>query len=219
VLTQPTLPNQTCIISNGTGTLAGENITNVVIDCTTNSYLVGGFIDGLVSDNFVTLSMNQGDEFLVATDNVNFVFNDSITDGTGYNVTVQSQPTSPNQTCEVTNGSNTLMGDDVIDIEVNCLTNSYTIGGTVIGLENGNNLVLQNNQSDDLIVSDSGVFSFNTGVNDQTNYQVEVLNQPTNPIQNCQITNPTGTVNGTEINNVIILCDISTELIFRNSFD
>ena len=41
VLTQPTNPNQTCVVTSGNGTV-NSNITNVSVACTTNTYTIGG---------------------------------------------------------------------------------------------------------------------------------------------------------------------------------
>ncbi|MCP5492945.1 MAG: hypothetical protein H7A23_00170 [Leptospiraceae bacterium] len=46
VLTQPTLPTQTCSVVSGSGTMAGVNVT-VVVNCTTNTYSVSGTITDL----------------------------------------------------------------------------------------------------------------------------------------------------------------------------
>ncbi len=219
VLTAPSMPNQTCEINNESGVLAGQNVTNIIIECTTDSYMIGGFTNGLALDNFVTLSMNEGEEFLVIKDNINFVFSNAIEDNTTYDITVQSQPTSPNQTCEINNGNGTILGDDIIDIEVNCNTNVYTVGGTIIGLLTNNSLVIQNNQSDDLVVSQSGPFAFNTPILDQQNYAVEIQNQPTEPDQNCKVLNANGSINGSPINNVVINCGPINDDIFENGFE
>src|SRR6202044_3212347 len=36
VQTQPTTPAQTCVVTNGTGTMGNANVTNIVVTCTTN---------------------------------------------------------------------------------------------------------------------------------------------------------------------------------------
>jgi 6-phosphogluconolactonase len=47
----------------------------------------------------------------------------SAPNNTAYNLTVESQPTNPSQTCVVTNGSGTAGTTDVTDIAVTCTTN------------------------------------------------------------------------------------------------
>src|SRR5512146_2891904 len=42
VKTQPTSPSQNCTVTNGAGTVASSDVTDVAISCTTNTYSVGG---------------------------------------------------------------------------------------------------------------------------------------------------------------------------------
>ena len=65
------------------------------------------------------------------------------------------------------------------------------ISGTVIGLSNGNELVVQNNDNNTTVVSVNGNFSFATPVSDQESYSVTVLTQPTSQI--CTVLNGNGT--------------------------
>jgi hypothetical protein len=65
------------------------------------------------------------------------------------------------------------------------------ISGTVIGLSNGNELVVQNNDTNTTMVSVNGNFSFATPVSVQESYSVTVLTQPTSQI--CTIQNGSGT--------------------------
>jgi hypothetical protein len=65
------------------------------------------------------------------------------------------------------------------------------ISGTVIGLSNGNELVVQNNDTNTTVVSVNGNFSFATPVSDQESYSVTVLTQPTSQI--CTVLNGNGT--------------------------
>ena len=58
VSAQPVSPWQTCTVAAGTGGVAGVDITNVAITCTTNAYQVGGTVSGLASS--VTLHNGGG---------------------------------------------------------------------------------------------------------------------------------------------------------------
>src|SRR5215813_9808153 len=69
-------------------------------------------------------------------------------------------------------------------------TGPFSIGGKISGLS-GKGLVLQNNKGDNLTISTNGTFTFATKVTGA--YAVTVLTQPTNPQQNCSVTNATGT--------------------------
>ena len=65
------------------------------------------------------------------------------------------------------------------------------ISGTVIGLSNGNELVVQNNDTNTTVVSVNGNFSFATPVSVQESYSVTVLTQPSSQI--CTVLNGNGT--------------------------
>ncbi len=202
---QPTTPNQVCALSNESGTIAGANIINVMVVCTTNTYTIGGTIVGLASGNDVILQNNGSDDLLVSS-NGDFIFSTAIDDGSNYNVTALTQPTTPNQVCTLSNESGTIAGANIINVMVVCTTNSYTIGGTIVGLAPDNDVILQNNGSDDLLVSSNGDFIFSTAIDDGSNYNVTALTQPTTPSQTCQINNGQGMLLGADIISIIIVC-------------
>ena len=70
--------------------------------------------------------------------------------------------------------------------------------GTVMGLSIGNELVLQNNDSNTTAVSVNGNFSFATPVSVQESYSVTVLTQPTSQI--CTVLNGNGNGTGAMVN-------------------
>ena len=53
---------QTCTVSNGTGVLAGSDVTNVAVSCVLNSYTIGGNLSGLASGKSLVLANNGGDD-------------------------------------------------------------------------------------------------------------------------------------------------------------
>ena len=85
---------------------------------------------------------------------------------------------------------------------------TVTIGGTVSGLS-GTGLVLQDNGADSLPVGANGNFTFATPVPSGGAYSTTVLTQPSNPAQNCVVTNGSGTANS-DINNVLVACTSTT---------
>ena len=193
--TQPT--GQTCTLSNDTGTINLANVTNVGLTCTENSYTVGGTITGL--DDTVTLQNNAGDDLDVSVDGA-FTFVTSIEHGDTYAVTVLTQPTG--QTCSVSDGSGTMGGANVTDVEVTCADITYTIGGTASGL-NGT-AVLQNNAGDDLNVTEDGSFTFATGLADGATYAVTIETQPTG--QTCTLSDESGTISAANVTDVELNC-------------
>ncbi|MCX7545887.1 FG-GAP repeat protein [Marinicella gelatinilytica] len=183
------------------------------------AYSIGGQVSGLISGNYVTLSINSGDEYLVVNSNGSFSFLNPLTDTSAYQVTVLSNPTTPNQNCAVVNGTGTVQGADVTDIEVNCSISQYFIGGYVHGLIPDNFMRLQNNLTDDLIISQPGAFAFATPLDDQQSYDVSIHTQPNDPMQNCDLINDSGTITGADVNDVFISCEFGDDLIFRHGFD
>ena len=69
-----------------------------------------------------------------------FQFSTPIEMGSPYSVSASSQPTGPSQMCTIANGSGTANGD-VTDVTVSCTTNTFTISGSVYGLNTGETLV------------------------------------------------------------------------------
>src|SRR5438093_2924178 len=87
VLAQPA--GQTCPVSNGVGTLAGANITNVTVTCAVNTFTVGGTTSGL--SGTVVLRNNGGNDLTVSADG-SFTFSAPVAQGSPYAVTVLTQP-------------------------------------------------------------------------------------------------------------------------------
>jgi hypothetical protein len=81
-------------------------------------------------------------------------------------------------------------------------TNSFTIGGSVIGLK-GTGLVIENNGSDTLAIAADGTFTFKVATSGA--FLVIVKTQPTNPTQTCSVSNGNGTA-GANVINVQVTC-------------
>ena len=170
-----------------------------------NTYSIGGRVSGLVGGTQVVLQNNAGDD-LTITANGDFRFASELLNADTYQISVLSQPTSPNQTCTVTGGSGTVSGEDVKDVEVTCVLNTYRIGGTVSGLFEGDSLVLQNNGGDNLRISGNGVFVFGKALDDGSKYEVRVSSPPQRPNWTCDVDNAAGTLAGNDVTDVIVDC-------------
>ena len=205
VLTQPTAPSQTCSVSGGTGVVSGANVASVMVTCVTDTFTVGGTVTGLAGSGLV-LQNNAGDDLPISADG-SFTFATALDDTAAYAVTVSTQPSSPQQTCAVTDGAGNLAGANVTDVAITCVTDTFMVGGTVTGV-NGTGLVLQNNGGDDLEITATGTstFVFSTEVADGAAYAVTVLTQPGSPNQACTVTDGAGTVDGAAVTNVAISC-------------
>ena len=117
---------QTCTVSNGSGTIASANITNVTVTCATApSYTVGGSVSGL--SGTVVLQDNGGDNLPLSA-NGTFTFATALAGGTAYNVTVKTNPAG--QTCTVSNGSGTIASANITNVTITCATGNTTVGAS-----------------------------------------------------------------------------------------
>lgn len=97
--------------------------------------------------------------------------------------------------------------------------NLYFIGGTVNGLLEGNYMVLTNNDGDDEIITTNGPYVFDTPLTHQESFQVDIDLTPIDPIQPCQIFNASAAINGDDVTNIDVTCEVGNDLINRNGFE
>ncbi len=166
---------------------------------------VGGTVTGLTGTGLI-LQDNGGDNLTISASG-SFTFKTALTTGNAYLVTVSTQPSNPTQVCTVTNGSGKISAN-VTNVQVSCQTGTISIGGTVTGLK-GTGLVLQNNGGDDLTITAAGSFTFKTLLVTNATYNVTIKTQPSNPAQNCTVSNATGTATA-NVTNVQVVCPIPT---------
>jgi hypothetical protein len=197
VLTQPA--NQTCFVSNGSGT-ALATVNNVTVSCL-NNYTVGGSVSGVVRPGLV-LQNNGGDDLSKSADG-NFVFATTFEVGVSYNYNVSVKSNPLDQSCSVTGGSG-VATSTVTNVSVSCIDPLYTVGGAVTGLA-GSGLVLQNNGGDNLSITSTGGFTFHTPLDSRVSasYNVTVASQPAG--QTCTVNNGNGTATD-DITNVTVSC-------------
>ncbi len=202
VATQPSTPNQTCSVTNGSGSLAGSNITNVAISCVTNKYSIGGEATGL--SGTVVLQNNSRDNLSVSA-NGSFTFATSIDDLGSYAASILTQP--ENQICSISNGSGTLAGTAVTNIALTC-EDTYAVGVTVSGLAEGNSVVLQNNENEagNLTVESNISVSFTARLLNEAAYSVTVLTNPTTPNQECAVTDGAGNISAADVTGIAVTC-------------
>ena len=200
VFSQPS--GQTCSVFGGSGSVGNANVTSVAVSCATNPpprYTVGGTVTGLANSGLVL--RNNGADGLSIPVNGPFTFASPLTSGSSYSVTVFSQPSG--QTCTVSGGSGTIGNANVTSVAVSCVTNRYTVGGTVSGLASSG-LVLRNNGADDLSVSANGPFTFPTALTGGSSYSVTVFSQPSG--QTCTVSGGSGTVGNANVTTIVVSC-------------
>jgi hypothetical protein len=198
VLAQPT--GETCVVTNGIGTVGASNVTNIAVSCTVNHYTIGGTISGLTASGLVL--QDNGANNLAITANGTFTFSTPVPSGGTYAVTVLTNPSG--ETCVITNGSGIVGVSNVTNIAVNCSANHYTIGGTISGLTAGASLVLQDNGASNLTITANGTFTFATPLPSGGTYAVTVLTNPSG--ETCQVTNGSGIVGVSNVTNIAVSC-------------
>jgi uncharacterized repeat protein (TIGR03803 family) len=203
VQSQPSSPQQVCSVANGSGTIGAGNVT-VSVTCLTVSYSVGVSVSGLAGSGLV-LALNAGNNLAISA-NGDVTFSTPVLSGTNYQVTVATQPASPQQVCLVVNGSGTV-GAGNVAVAVTCVNpgSSYTVGVTVQGLS-GSGLVLQLNGASNLPITANGQAVFAAPMTTGTPYTVSVQTQPTSPAQTCVLSRASGTIINYNVNTALISC-------------
>ncbi|MBV8806177.1 MAG: hypothetical protein JO042_14050 [Sinobacteraceae bacterium] len=214
VLSQPSTPTQTCLSSNGAGTIANANVTSIAIACqdkTTPTDAIGGVIVGLTGTGLVL--QNNGTDTLSIAANGAFAFPGTAPSGSPYNISVLSPPINPYEDCQVLNGQGTTADSDIANIGIVCTVNpstTHTIGGTVSGVSG--TLVLQDNGRDDLTITANGAFTFPLAIPSGSSYDVTTKSTTGGQSQACLFTNATGTVGDSNITDVTITCNANVTL-------
>ena len=197
--------NQACSVTSGAGTVPSANVTNVTVLCVSipppppTTYSIGGTVSGLGAGKALQLLLQYSGtstSTISVSANGLFTFDPVKVDaGQAYVVSVILQPAE--QTCSVTNGSGTAIAT-VTNIGVVCVspTPTYSIGGTVSGLDAGKTLQLRLQYAGTLTttisVSVNGQFTFDpVHVEAGQTYVASVVTQPTQ--QTCSVTNGSGT--------------------------
>ena len=207
IATQPA--NQTCTVTNGTGTTGAANITNVTVTCTGNavtapsalsypspqSYAEGGAITPLNPTVTGTVTSYSALPALPA----GLALNTSTGQITG---TPNAASAAANFVITAANSGGSTTFSLAITVTA---AGNFTIGGTVTGLR-GTGLVLRNNGGDDLTVAVSGTVTFSLPLASKKPYAVVVKTQPVLPGQFCTVTNGGGKVRTANVTNVAIDC-------------
>ena len=127
-----------CTVSSGVGTVSNNNISNVLLVCSTSAYQVGVTVSGINSSTGLVLLDNNVDKLSVSANGLLTFFATKVADTSPYTVSLLSPPGGQN--CSITNGSGTISGRDVTNVLVTCKnviiagsiqTNRLSLSGTV----------------------------------------------------------------------------------------
>lgn len=115
--------HQVCGPHSGTADTAGRlSVIDAVISCVLVSNKIGGTISGLTGDNLQLTNGSNGGTLNVAKGATEFKFEQAVTYGKTYGVTVLVQPTG--QTCTVANGAGEMGDEEVKSIAITCRDNA-----------------------------------------------------------------------------------------------
>jgi 6-phosphogluconolactonase (cycloisomerase 2 family) len=164
------------------------------------TYTVGGSISGLgnatglvLANGSATLDVPAGATAFTLPGS--FVFNQT------YAVTVQALPAGV--ACSVANAMGTVATADVTNVVVTCSDQSFSLGGTVSGL-NAAGLVLANGTDTVTLAAGDTTFKLPTPVAFTSSYAVTVQAQPIG--LNCTVANGTGTMPAADVTTVAVTC-------------
>lgn len=83
---------------------------------------------------------------------------------------------------------------------------TYSLGGQLNGLLDGNQLVVRNQEQDELVLLANGAFTFPTPLEDADEFSVAVVQQPDAPVQQCSVAMGEGVISGADFLDVVIDC-------------
>jgi hypothetical protein len=198
VAAQPT--GLTCDVTNGTGTVAAEAVTNIAVKCTDPPLTVGGSISGLENATGLVLTNGTSTDIVPASA-TSFTLEAPVSAGSAYVVRVQSQPTG--MTCSAGNGSGTMPTHNVTDVSIICSEEAHSLGGTIFGLAAAG-LVLSDGNDIYSVAAGATSFTMPTAVAYGSSYTVSVQKQP--PGLTCTVSGGTGTMPRSAITNAAVTC-------------
>ena len=186
--------------SAGSGTMPASPVTNANVNCTANTYSLGGSVTGLVSGSVTLTNTNNND--IINVGNGNFTFDQNVVYNSNYTVSVGS----PNgQSCSITHASGTMPASRVSNVTIACGPIAYSLGGQVAGLTTGS-VTLSNTGNADSLITGNGNFVFAQSIAFGQNYNVVVTSVTGHT---CSISNANGTMPAANVGNVAVACTVN----------
>jgi uncharacterized repeat protein (TIGR03803 family) len=200
VVVQSQPQGATCTVQGGSGTMPAANVANVLVDCTGQSFALGGTVSGLGAA--AGLVLQNGTVLLnVPSLATGFRFAAPVAVNTAYEVTVRSAPAG--MQCAVSDGAGIMPAHAVTTVAVACGPVTYPVGGIVSGLF-AQGLVLANGSDTLSVPFRAGVFTMPTQLPGGAHYAVMVQSQPTG--LSCAVANGSGVMGDAPVTNVVVTC-------------
>lgn len=199
---------QTCSIASGSGAGSGvtDNVSSVRVTCSVNTFTISGSVSGLLPGRQVTFQNNGADNLTVAADGP-ITFGVPVAYGASYAVTVATQPLGQTCTPSANSATGTDVKADITSVSFVCTVDSYSVGGTVSGLNAGAQVTLANGAGGFVNVTSDGRFDFPAKLAFGGSYNVTVATQPIGQV--CYVTQGSGSISGT-VANVAVACKSPT---------
>jgi hypothetical protein len=204
VASQPKNPTQTCVVQRGAGTIGTADVTDMVVQCTTDRFVVGGSVSGLAGAG-LRLQDRSGDALAVNANGM-FQLPRTMPSGVAYDVQVIAQPQAPGQLCSVASGAGTIADAAVMSIRVTCVMQTFSVGGIVSGLQ-GAGLVLTSSSGGRLAIDATGSFVLPDALPEGATYDVAVIEQPASAVA-CKILGRSGrgVVQNSNVTSILVAC-------------
>lgn len=177
-----------------------------------DNLLLGGSVYGLLKDGLI-IQNNGGPDLAIPGGASNFTFPQLISSDSDFNITIKALPASTK--CEIINGKGKSGAYSVTSVEIQCITTSYDLGGTISGL-NAPGLILINGSAQQEILAGATTFKmtkYNDAVPpvaiggqvpDGQPYGITILRQPDSG--NCTVANGTGRMGSGPVTSVVVTC-------------
>jgi Peptidase M30 len=170
-------------------------------------YKIGGTISGLGTGKTISLQNTVSGETQNYGGDGSFAFSNLADYASSYAVVVAQQPVG--QTCTVATGTGSNVTANVASVAVTCTVNTYTIGGSVLGLGTGKTVGLQNTTSGEAkSVASNGSFVFTNRTNYGDAYSVVVAQQPVG--QTCSVALGIGSNVTVDVTVPTVTCTVNT---------
>jgi hypothetical protein len=174
------------------------------------SLALSGTVSGLTKDGLVLVNTNTGEKLPIPNGTSTFVFTKLAAVDEQFNVIVDTQPTGAK--CAPSGTTNTGKANvyTAYYIAFICVTNPWTLGGTVTGLDT-KGLVLANGSDTVAILPGASAstpvsFTFPTKVGDGSPFGVTILSQPKDTAKTCTIANNVGTMPAGDYSPITVTC-------------
>jgi hypothetical protein len=161
--------------------------------------VLSGTIVGLQGSGAV-LTVNGGSDITLPFNQLTFQW--TLKKGTNYTIAVKTQPSSPTQSCTLTNATGTLSASVSTSV-LTCSTLSFGIRGTISGLT-GTGLTLALSGGTPISIA-AGATTFEFPVQKSgTPFVITVASQPSG--QQCVVNNGNGTVASADVTSASVTC-------------